>query len=360
VADDTRIGEEAGMATVTDAPVGSDLLRSIFHRLGDLPDLPDEGPLPSFDGATGWLNSDRLTPAGLRGRVVLVNFWTYTCINWLRTLAYVRAWSTKYRDLGLTVIGVHTPEFGFEQDRDNVVALAGELRVDYPIALDNDYAVWRDFANNFWPAIYIADAEGRLRYHHFGEREYAMTEMVIQQLLMRAGADRLDGTLVKVDPIGFEADADWANLRSPETYLGYGRTTGFASPDGLRTDEAHVYAEPDGLRLNAWAPIGRWTITQHAAMSNEANGRIRFRSHARDAHLVMGPPEPGQSVPFRVRLDGEAPGDSHGLDVDESGSGTADRQRLYQLLRQRGVIAERTIEIEFLEPGVEAYCFTFG
>jgi thiol-disulfide isomerase/thioredoxin len=337
------------------------LLRSLIHRQeAGGATLPVEGRLPGFEGATGWLNSEPLTPEALRGRVVLVNFWTYTCINWLRTLAYVRAWEAKYRDQGLTVIGVHTPEFGFEHERDNVIAAAREENVDYPIALDNDYAVWQAFANNFWPAIYIADAEGRLRYHHFGEREYAMTEMVIQQLLMDAGAEGIDGALVQVEPEGFEADADWPNLRSPETYLGYGRTTAFASPDDLQADTAHAYPEASGLRLNQWAPIGNWTVAQHAAVLNEANGRIAFRFHARDVHLVMGPATRGTSVPIRVRLDGQAPGGSRGSDVDESGDGMLTQQRLYQLIRQPGSISERLFEIEFLEPGVEAYCFTFG
>jgi len=337
------------------------LIRSLVHRLSDAESvLPVEGRLPGFEGATGWLNSEPLTPGGLRGRVVLVNFWTYTCINWLRTLAYVRAWAEKYHDQGLTVIGVHTPEFGFEHDRDNVIAVAGDLNVGYPIALDNDYAVWQAFANHFWPAIYVADAEGRIRYHHFGEREYAMTEMVIQQLLTDAGADGIDGELVQVEPSGFEVEADWPNLRSPETYLSDGRTTGFASADRLRPDAAHAYPEPSALRLNQWAPIGNWTIAQHAAVVNEAGGRIAFRFHARDVHLVMGPAAGGRSVPVRVRIDGQAPGDSHGLDVDASGSGTVTQQRLHQLIRQPGPISERLFEIEFLEAGVEAYCFTFG
>ncbi len=351
------------MSLVTpDAP--SDLgrlIRSLIHRQeAGGATLPDEGRLPGFESATGWLNSEPLTPAGLRGRVVLVDFWTYTCINWLRTLPYVRAWDSKYRDLGLTVIGVHTPEFGFEHERDNVVAAARDENVDYPIALDNDYAVWRAFANNFWPAIYIADAEGRRRYHHYGEREYAMTEMVIQQLLMDAGAEGIDGALIQVEPEGFEADADWPNLRSPETYLGYARTTGFASPDDLRADEAHAYPELPAPRLNGWAPIGNWTIAQHAAVVNDANGRIVFRFHARDVHIVMGPATRGTSVPMRVTVDGQTPGASHGLDVDESGAGTVADQRLYQLIRQNGPVSERVFEIEFLEPGVEAYCFTFG
>ena len=335
-------------------------IRSLIHRQADGATLPDEGRLPGFEGSTGWLNSGPLTPTGLRGRVVLVNFWTYTCINWLRTLPYVHAWATKYRDLGLTVIGVHTPEFGFERERDNVIAASQDANVDYPIALDNDYAVWQAFANNFWPAIYIADAEGRLRYHHFGEREYAMTEMVIQQLLVDAGVKRIDGELVQVEPHGFEVEADWPNLRSPETYLGYGRTTGFASPEDLRSDEAHAYPEAAGLRLNQWAPIGNWTIAQHAAVLNDPNGRIAFRFHARDVHLVMGPAVRGRAVPIRASLSGQAPGGSHGLDIDESGAGTVAEQRLYQLIRQQGPIAERIFEIEFLQPGVEAYCLTFG
>jgi thiol-disulfide isomerase/thioredoxin len=336
-------------------------IRSLFHRqAAGGATLPVEGRLPEFEGATGWLNSEPLTAAGLRGRVVLVNFWTYTCINWLRTLPYVRAWAAKYRDLGLTVIGVHTPEFGFEHERDNVITVSRDENVDYPIALDNDYAVWRAFANNFWPAIYIADAEGRLRYHHFGEREYAMTEMVIQELLMAAGAEGIDGELVQVEPHGFEVDADWPNLRSPETYLGYDRTTGFASPDDPRSDEAHPYPEAAGLRLNQWAPIGNWTIAQHAAVSNDPNGRIAFRFHSRDVHLVMGPAARGRPVPIRVSRDGQPPGDSHGLHVDEAGAGTVADQRLYQLIRQQGPISERVFEIEFLEPGAEAYCFTFG
>jgi thiol-disulfide isomerase/thioredoxin len=357
----TVANPSTGTADVATPPELGRLIRSLIHRQeADGATLPVEGHLPGFEGATGWLNSEPLTPAGLRGRVVLVDFWTYTCINWLRTLPYVRAWATKYHDLGLTVIGVHTPEFGFEHERDNVIAAARDENVDYPIALDNDYAVWRAFANNYWPAIYIADAEGRLRYHHFGEGEYAMTEMVIQQLLTDAGAEGIDGALVQVKPDGFEVDADWQNVRSPETYLGYGRTTGFASPDDLRSDEAHTYPEPSGLRLNRWAPIGNWTIARHAAVLNDPNGRIAFRFHARDVHLVMGPATRGTSVPMRVTVDGQTPGASHGLDVDESGDGTVADQRLYQLIRQNGPISERVVEIEFLEPGIEVYCFTFG
>ena len=337
------------------------LLRSIVHRLaGDETELPVEGHLPSFDGATGWLNSEPLTPEGLRGRVVLVDFWTYTCINWLRTAPYVRAWEVKYRDQGLTVIGVHTPEFGFEHDVDNVTARSRGFGVEYPIAVDSDYGVWEAFANHFWPALYIADAEGRIRYHHFGEGEYAMAELVVQQLLLESGGEGVDPDLVSVEPRGFEVPGDWRTLRSPETYVAYGRSAGFASPAPTRFNEPYPYPEPPRLSLNEWAPSGTWTLAQHAAVLNEAPGRIAFRFQARDVNLVMGPASRGMSVPYRVLLDGAAPGDAHGFDVDEAGNGILADQRLHQLIRQPGPVQERLVEIEFLEAGAEAYCFTFG
>jgi thiol-disulfide isomerase/thioredoxin len=337
------------------------LVRSIAHRLaGDEAELPVEGHLPSFDGATGWLNSEPLTPEGLRGRVVLVDFWTYTCINWLRTAPYVRAWDAKYRDEGLTVIGVHTPEFGFERNVDNVMARSRGFGVEYPIAVDSDYGVWEAFANHFWPALYIADAEGRIRYHHFGEGEYAMAEMVVQQLLVEAGAKGVDPDLVSVEPQGFEVPADWRTLRSPETYLAYARSAGFASPVSARFNEPYAYPEPSRLSLNEWAPSGTWTLAQHAAVLNEAPGRIAFRFQARDVNLVMGPAVRGTSVPFRVLLDGAAPGDAHGFDVDDQGSGTMADQRLHQLIRQPGAVRERLVEVEFIAAGAEAYCFTLG
>jgi thiol-disulfide isomerase/thioredoxin len=322
--------------------------------------LPIEGQVPSFEGATGWLNSQPLTPQGLWGRVVFVDFWTYTCINWIRTLPYVRAWDAKYRSQGLTVIGVHTPEFGFERNVDNISSAARDLNVDYPIALDNGYAIWRAFDNHFWPALYIADGLGRIRYHHFGEGEYAMTEMVIQQLLVEAGADAVDPDLVSVAARGVELGADWHNLRSPETYLGSARMSGLASPDDTWFGEPHVYTSPNQLGINQWAPTGKWTIWQHAATLNEPLGRIAFRFHARDVHLVMGPAEPGTSLPFRVFLDGMAPKGEGGLDVDENGSGTVTAQRLYQLIRQKRSIEDRLFEIEFGNAGVEVYSFTFG
>jgi hypothetical protein len=335
--------------------------RSLVHHLpGDAADLPVEGRLPSFAGATGWLNSEPLTPEGLRGRVVLVDFWTYTCVNWLRTLPYVRAWDAKYAAQGLTTIGVHTPEFDFERDLENVTTQARALRVPYPIAVDSDYGVWRAFGNHYWPAVYIADTQGRIRRHHFGEGEYEMQEMVIQQLLLEAGADDVDPNLVSVDPVGTEVAADYRTLRSPETYLGYGQATGMASPDGLRADEEHDYSPPPSLRLNEWAPAGAWSISRRAATATVAKARLAYRFQARDVNLVMGPAVHGAAIPFRVRLDGQPATGAHGSDVDADGAGTVSEQRLYQLIRQPAPITERVFEIEFLAPGVELFCFTFG
>jgi thiol-disulfide isomerase/thioredoxin len=322
--------------------------------------LSARGHLPGFDGATGWLNSPPLTPADLRGKVVLVDFWTYTCINWLRTLAYVRAWAEKYGDRGLVVVGVHTPEFPFERDVDNVRQAAKDMTVEYPIALDSDYAVWRAFNNMYWPAVYIADAEGRIRHHQFGEGQYDECEWVVQRLLREAGAEDIGDDLVAVSPDGFEAQADWTTLRSPETYLGYEQAQSLASPEGVAFDEPRTYVAPDSLTLNQWALSGDWTIESRASVLNRADGRIAFRFHARDVHLVMSPRARDTSVPFRVLVDGEAPGDAHGLDVDEEGRGVVAQPRLYQLIRERGSITDRTFEITFLEPGVEAYVFTFG
>jgi thiol-disulfide isomerase/thioredoxin len=322
--------------------------------------LRAETHLPGFEGATGWLNSEPLTPEGLRGKVVLVDFWTYTCINWLRTLGYVRAWHEKYNYQGLVVVGVHTPEFPFEQDADNVRWAAQDMRVEYPIALDPDYAVWRAFDNNYWPAVYIADAEGKIRHNHFGEGGYEECEMVVQMLLREAGRDNVADDLVSVADEGFEAQADWANLKSPETYLGYEQAQNLASPSGAELDEPRNYVAPESLKLNHWALSGDWTIERGASVLNRADGGIAFRFHARDVHLVMGPRARGTSVPFRVLVDGEPPGDAQGLDVDEQGHGTLSQQRLHQLIRERGAITDRSFEITYLAPGVEAYCFTFG
>ena len=323
-------------------------------------DLPMEGRLPSFDGATTWLNSPPLSRAGLRGKVVLVDFWTYTCINWLRTLPYVRAWSEKYGDHGLVVIGVHTPEFTVEHDIENIRRAVQAMRIAYPVAVDSDYAVWEAFSNHYWPAIYIADAEGRIRYHQFGEGSYDQTEMVIQYLLTQAGYAGIGHDLVEVHPEGIEVQADWNDVRSPETYLGYNRADSFASPSGAVPDEPHTYTVPPQLRLNEWALSGEWTVRAEPAALNAAGGRIAFRFHARDLHLVLGPGEPGTSVRFRVRLDGQAPGAAHGTDIDAQGNGTMTESRLYQLIRQHQPIVDRQFEIEFVDPGVEALVFTFG
>jgi thiol-disulfide isomerase/thioredoxin len=322
--------------------------------------LPAEGYLPGFGGATGWLNSAPLVVDDLRGQVVLVQFWTYTCINWLRTLAYVRAWADRYRDRGLVVVGVHTPEFPFEQNADNVRQAAEEMSVWYPIALDSDYEVWRAFGNRYWPAIYIVDAEGRIRHHQFGEGGYDECERGIQQLLSEAGFDGVPDDLVSPSFAGFEAQADWTNLRSPETYLGYAQGQNFASQNPSGVGEPGTYEAPQMLMLNQWALAGAWTIESGASVSNAAGGRIVFRFHARDVHLVMSPPAPGTSVPFQVLLDGRPPGDAHGIDVDEDGSGTLSQPRLYQLIRRRTSIDDSTLEIGFHAPGAEAYVFTFG
>jgi thiol-disulfide isomerase/thioredoxin len=337
------------------------LIRSFAHRLaGEAVELLAEGPLASFEGATGWLNSEPLTPEGLRGRIVLVDFWTYTCVNWLRTLPYVRAWAAKYADAGLTVVGVHTPEFGFERDVDNIVARSRDFGVEYPVAIDSDYGIWRAFSNHFWPAIYIADGEGRIRYHHFGEEEYAMTEMVIQQLLHEAGAKDVEQELVMVEPRGLEVGADWRTLQSPETYTGYSQSTGFAQQDVAEFDESDEFERPDRLPLNHWSLEGDWTVTQDAATVNEAGGRIAFQFHARDVNLVMGPAAKGSSIPFRVFLDGQPAVAAHGSDVTADATGVLTDQRTYQLIRQTGPIADRRFEIEFEGAGAAAYCFTFG
>jgi thiol-disulfide isomerase/thioredoxin len=322
--------------------------------------LPDEGELPSWEGATGWLNSPPLTPAGLRGKVVLAGFWTYTCINWLRQLPYLRAWAGKYSGHGLVVIGVHTPEFSFEHDADNVRQAVQDMGITYPVATDNDYAVWRAFGNHYWPALYFADAQGRIRHQHFGEGEYAQSEMVIHQLLAEAGSNGAGTDMVPVNARGLEAPADWATLRSPENYTGYARTEGFASPGGPVPGTPHLYTVPARLGLNQWALSGEATMAEEATTLNAANGLIACRFHARDLNLVMGPAAPGTPVRCRVLIDGQPPGDAHGTDVHRDGNGTVTRQRVYQLIRQPGPITDRTFEITFPDPGAQAYCFTFG
>ena len=309
--------------------------------------------MPSLGGATAWLNSEPLDTADLRGHVVLVDFWTFTCINWLRTAPYVRAWAQAYRDDGLVVIGVHTPEFSFEHEIDRVRRATREMRIEHPVAVDDDYEIWSAFDNHYWPALYFVDAGGVIRDHHFGEGRYERSERVLQRLL---GVER---GLVAVEGQGVEAEADWDHLRSPETYLGHRRSERFASAGRAASDGPGAYELPERLRLNHWGLGGAWTIGDEKVALREAGGSIAFRFAARDAHLVLSAPT-GAAIPFRVLLDGAAPGPSHGVDVDEDGNGGLSDGRLYQLVRQHDAVRERTLEITFLEPGAEAFVFTFG
>jgi len=321
---------------------------------------PPDGVLSSLDGAIGWVNSPPLTADGLRGRPVLVQFWTYTCINWLRTLPYVRAWVERYTGHGLVVVGVHTPEFEFEGDVGNVRRAAADLRVEHPIAVDSDYAIWTAFGNSYWPALYLLDGQGEIRHRQFGEGDYERSERIIQRLLAEAGAGGLDPQPDPPDGLGVEAPADWDSLRSPENYLGYGRTENFVSGGRAALDARHVYSLPPRLRLNSWALSGDWTLRRQTTVLNEAGGRIAYHFHARDVHLVVGPVARGDSVRFRVTLDGQPPGAAHGTDTDDRGDGTVTEPRLYQLIRQPHPIADRTVEVAFLDRGVRAYALTFG
>ncbi|MFT4099962.1 MAG: thioredoxin family protein, partial [Burkholderiaceae bacterium] len=339
-------------------PVGA--MRMTGPGAGAAPALPDEGAAPAFDGATQWLASAPLTGEQLRGKVVLVDFWTYSCINCLRALPYVKAWHEKYHDQGLVVVGVHTPEFAFERDVGNVTKAMKSLGIAYPVAVDNQYAIWRAFRNQYWPAHYLIDAQGRLRYHHFGEGEYAQTERVIQQLLHEAGAARVAPGLIEVDARGVQLAADSEAVRSPETYVGYARSEHFASTPKTVRDQATAYTAPARPALNQWGLDGRWNVgAEHATLAGPS-GRIVYRFQARDLHLVLGPGADGRPVRFRVLIDGRPPGAARGMDVAEDGSGTVTEQRLYQLVRQPGDVVERTFSIEFLDPTVSAYAFTFG
>ncbi|WP_422505290.1 cytochrome c biogenesis protein DipZ [Stenotrophomonas sp. GZD-301] len=345
------------------APGGAMMMRAADAGPGG--ELPVEGPLPSLAGATGWLNSPPLDGPALRGKVVLVDFWTYSCINCLRALPYVREWAERYRDHGLVVIGVHAPEFAFERNLGNVQRAVKDLQVTYPVAIDNDFAIWRGFNNRYWPAHYFIDAQGRIRAHHFGEGNYAQSEQIIRQLLREAG-NTLPGepapamAMAAAAREGVERQADMRNLKSPETYLGHARAENFASPGGQQPDRQADYQVPATLALNQWALGGRWTVGDEDAQLAQAGGRIAFRFHARDLHLVLAPAQDGKPVRYRVRLDGQPPGAAAGGDVSADGSGQVGEHRLYQLIRQSGDVRERTFEIEFLDPGVHAYAFTFG
>ncbi|HYM44343.1 MAG TPA: cytochrome c biogenesis protein DipZ [Steroidobacteraceae bacterium] len=321
---------------------------------------PVEGELPALAGAVAWLNSPPLTRAALRGKVVLIDFWTYSCINCLRALPYVKSWWERYRAAGLLVVGVHAPEFPFEKEPGNVTRAVHDLGITYPVALDNNYAIWQAFGNEYWPAHYFIDAQGRIRGHHFGEGDYADSERLIRQLLMEAGAANLPGNGAPAQGSGIEAAADLSAVGSPETYVGYERAENFASPGGERHDQPYGYRTPAALDLNQWALAGNWRVEPQRAVATTAPAAIEFRFRARDLHLVLGPAAAGQPVRFRVTLDGRAPGADHGVDVQANGTGRVTGQRLYQLLRQADPRGEHTFRIEFLDPGVQAYSFTFG
>jgi thiol-disulfide isomerase/thioredoxin len=348
---DRRRFLRTGALTIAAAQFG------IFGRVQANQRVPRE--VAAIANAPEWLNSPRLTASSFAGKVVLVDFWTYTCINWLRTLPYVRAWAQTYQQ-GLVVIGVHTPEFPFERNVDNVRRAVHQMRIEYPIVIDNDYAIWRAFNNQYWPALYLVDGRGRVRQHQFGEGEYEASERAIQRLLKEAGASGVSDGVVSVDGSGFEAAADRSNLKSPETYIGYDRTQNFASQDAARLDQRRTYRAPSRLALNQWSLAGDWTMGRTATVLNKAPGQILYRFHSRDVHLVMGPSRSESPVRFRVTIDGQPPGAAHGLDADEGGNGTVREQRLYQLARQPKPIADRTFAIDFLDAGVETFSFTFG
>ncbi|WP_288758305.1 cytochrome c biogenesis protein DipZ [uncultured Brevundimonas sp.] len=362
------LGLDTGLLTRVSAAGTGRVEQALLTRIGagvptnaapaDLADLPIEGVMPPLTGATTWLNSPPLTTQQLRGKVVVVDFWTYSCINCLRSIPYVKAWAEKYRDQGLVVIGVHTPEFAFEKSQANVRRNVERLGVTYPVALDNDYAIWRAFRNNYWPAHYFIDAQGRIRHHHFGEGDYEGSERVIQQLLKEAGA-QVDASTVQVKTAGAEMAADFAQVASPETYVGYARAENFRSPGGLARDVVKTY-QPASLALNDWSLAGDWRVTREHADLQTAGGRVAFRFKARDLHLVMAPATAGETPRFRVRIDGRSPGADAGSDIDAQGAGRIDGERLYQLVRQSGPVRERTFEIEFLDPGVQVFAFTFG
>ena len=324
------------------------------------PALSDEGPMPDLSGAVGWINSPALSSKSLRGKVVVIDFWTYSCINCLRALPYVEGWAEKYKDSGLVVIGVHTPEFAFEKERANVEKAVRDLKITYPVAIDSDYKIWQAFNNQYWPAHYFIDGKGRIRYHHFGEGEYDESERVIQQLLKENGATSLSAGVINVTASGAEAAADNKNVGSPETYVGYKRAGNFASAEPVAKDSRKTYSPQPRLSLNQWALGGSWKVGEESAVLESLPGKIVFRFHARDLHLVLGPTKNGKPIRFTVKLDGTPPGEDHGADTDASGAGTVQGNRLYQLIRQNGPVEDRTFEIDFLDPGVQAFAFTFG
>jgi thiol-disulfide isomerase/thioredoxin len=349
----------AGAGVASTGTIAQD--NGVMHKMMPaIAPLTVESELSSLRGATEWINSQPLTADSLRGKVVLIDVWTYTCINWLRTAPYIRAWAEKYKDLGLIVIGVHAPEFPFERNVDNVRRAVKDRGLPYPVAIDNDFAIWRAFRTVAWPALFFVDAQGRIRHQHFGEGEYAQSERFLKKLLAEVGTTGISQELVSVEGVGPEAAADWSKMRSPENYVGYERTEHFASPGGAVLGKPRDYAVPAHLSLNHWALSGDWSVERRASVLNKPNGRIAYRFHARDLNLVMGPAVRGAPVRFRVLIDGQPPGAAHGTDVDDQGNGTVSEQRLYQLVRQPKAIGDRLFEIEFIDPGLEAYAFTFG
>ncbi|MFK0164903.1 cytochrome c biogenesis protein DipZ [Rhizobium sp. NPDC090279] len=347
------------MSAKPDGAAGGGSMTMAMTQKPAVAQLPVEGSVPSLDGAVQWLNSPPLTAAGLKGKVVLVDFWTYSCINCLRAIPYVEAWAQKYRDQGLVVIGVHAPEFAFEKNVDNVKKAIADLGITYPVAIDNNYAIWRAFDNEYWPAHYFIDAQGQVRHHHFGEGDYDQSERVIQQLLAEAGKSDVSSDIVNVKATGAEAASDEADVQSPETYVGYLRSQNFADDAGTVNDAAHDYvaAMP---KLNEWGLAGNWTVGPQEATANSAETRLYYRFHARDLHLVLGPSSDGKPIRFQITVDGKAPGDNHGVDTDADGNGVVTGQRLYQLVRASGPVSDHTFEIKFLDPGAQAYAFTFG
>jgi thiol-disulfide isomerase/thioredoxin len=335
-------------------------LAAVLVANGPIDISPKQEIKPSLKGATDWLNTKPLDLAKLHGKVVLIDFWTYTCINWRRTLPYISDWASKYKDQGLVVIGVHTPEFLFEHKLENIRNANNEINLKYPVAVDSNYEIWRSFQNSYWPALYLIDAKGKIRYQKFGEGDYQEIELMIQQLLKEVSAQNITTKITELKPDGFEAAADWERLQSPENYVGYGNTQGFVSPGGIIIDKQTFYAVPVHMELNQWALSGEWIIGKEKVLLKGKQGKIIYRFHARDLNLIMGPAEPGSSLKFRVLIDGKPPGTAHGLDIDINGSGTVTKPRMYQLIRQHDSVIDREFQIEFLDPQVEVYDFTFG
>ncbi len=352
-------GNNQMMMSGNPAAMSGDSMAMAMKPNGAGEQLPVEGQMPPLDGAVQWLNSSPLTTEQLKGKVVLVDFWTYSCINCLRAIPYVKAWAEKYKDQGLVVIGVHSPEFAFEKNVDNVKKAISDLGITYPVAVDNDYAIWRAFDNEYWPAHYFIDAKGQVRHHHFGEGDYDQSERIIQQLLAEAGKTGVSSDIVDVKATGAEAASDAANVQSPETYVGYQRSENFVDDKGTVNDAAHDYVAATP-KLNEWGLTGNWTVGSEQATLNAADGTIYYRFHARDLHLVLGPGADGKPVRFKVTVDGKAPDDGHGADTDADGNGTVTGQRLYQLVREAGPVGDHTFDIHFLDPGVQAFAFTFG